>query len=71
MKREPASDEILLARMGEDDSALRALYGRYAAFVFAIATRIVPSDVAEDVVQDVFLTLWRKSETFDATRGSF
>lgn len=65
-------DEELVARLGSgDENALRALHQRYAALVFTVAARIVDTTTAEDVVQDVFVTLWRKHRTFDPSRGSF
>jgi RNA polymerase sigma-70 factor (ECF subfamily) len=72
MPSDPPSDEALLARVGEgDEEALRALYARHAGLVFSIAARVAPAETAEDVVQEVFLTLWRKHETFDAGKGTF
>jgi RNA polymerase sigma-70 factor (ECF subfamily) len=66
------TDESLVARLGcGDEDALRALHQRYAALVFAIAARVVDAATAEEVVQDVFVTLWKKHETFDPARGSF
>jgi RNA polymerase sigma-70 factor (ECF subfamily) len=54
-----------------DQSALNALYDRYAGLVNGLALRILrdPSD-AEDVVQDVFVQAWRQADRFDPSRGS-
>ena len=66
-----ATDEDLMVRLSEgDQDALRALYTRHAAFVFTVASRVLPPHAAEDVVQEVFLALWRKNDSFDASRGS-
>jgi len=54
---------------GSED-ALRELYARYAPLVFGIATRSLERAAAEEVVQDVFLSLWRGAERFDAELGS-
>ena len=54
-----------------DEAALRVLYTRHAALVFTVASRIVGASAAEEVVQDVFLTVWEKHDTFDPSRGSF
>ncbi len=68
----PPTDEDLVTRVGAgDEDALRALYTRHVGLVFSVATRVVGADAAEDVVQDVFLALWKKAESFDATRGAF
>jgi RNA polymerase sigma-70 factor (ECF subfamily) len=66
------TDEALVARLGSgDEDALRALHFRYAALVFAVAARFLDAATAEEVVQDVFITLWKKHQTFDPARGSF
>src|SRR5579859_2281588 len=68
---EEAADAELVARLGgRDESALRALHRRYASLLFTVAARLVEPATAEEVVQDVFMTLWRKHETFDPARGS-
>jgi RNA polymerase sigma-70 factor (ECF subfamily) len=71
----PASDdtdEQLVRRLGAgDENALRVLHRRYAALVFTVCVRHLDMAAAEDVVQSVFLTLWRKHHTFDPARGSF
>ena len=67
-----ATDEALVARLGVgDQDALRVLHQRYAALVFTVAARFVDAATAEEIVQDVFVTLWKKHETFDAARGAF
>ena len=68
-----ASDGMLVRRVAEgDDAALEALYDRYGRPAFALARRITGETVfAEDVVQEVFLALWRDPEKYDPTRGGF
>ena len=67
----PDADEALVARLrAGDEEALRALHRRHAALVFTVAARFVDSSTAEEIVQDVFVTLWKKHETFDPERGS-
>jgi RNA polymerase sigma-70 factor (ECF subfamily) len=53
-----------------DDAALRALYARHAPAVFAFAARSLDRSAAEEIVQDVFLALWRSAERFDPERGT-
>lgn len=53
-----------------DPSALDELYERYGRLAFALAYRIVHSpETAEDVVQDAFLTVWRRADRFQPERG--
>jgi len=68
-----ASDGMLVRRVAEgDDTALEALYDRYGRPAFALARRITGEQVfAEDVVQEVFLALWRDPEKYDPARGGF
>lgn len=47
------------------------LYDRYSPVVYAVALRVLAdTGAAEDVLQEVFLQLWRKPGGFDAGRGS-
>ncbi len=66
-------DELLVGRLrARDLEAFEALYDRYADLVFSVALRVVGDrHAAEDVMQDVYLQLWRRPEQFDATRGTF
>ena len=67
------ADEVLVWRLhARDLEAFEALYDRYADLVFSVALRVVGDrHVAEDVMQDVYLQLWRRPDQFDAARGTF
>jgi RNA polymerase sigma factor (sigma-70 family) len=55
-----------------DGGALEALYGRYGRPCYGLARRILANEqLAQDVVQEVFLALWRDASRFDAARGGF
>lgn len=66
-------DPALVALVVDGDgSALEALYGRYGRPAYALARRILNDDqLAQDVVQEVFLTVWRDATRYDASRGGF
>jgi RNA polymerase sigma factor (sigma-70 family) len=64
-------DAALLARVGDgDEAAIEALYQRYGGACFALARRILDDpQLAEDVVQQVFLAMWQGSG-YDPRRGA-
>jgi RNA polymerase sigma-70 factor (ECF subfamily) len=66
------SDEALLTRISRGESdALGVLYDRYARVATAIAFRVLGEHgAAEDVVQEAFLAVWRRVDSFDPSRGS-
>jgi len=68
----PLSDEGLMAGLqAKDPEALDALFGRYSRLVFAIALRILNDrSEAEDVVQEVFFSLYQKSALYDPDKGT-
>ena len=67
-----AADLELLRRVAAGDrGAVDDLYQRFRRPAFALARRVLADDVlAEDVLQDVFVTIWRDPGAFDGARGS-
>ena len=68
----PETDRALIARIeARDADALAALYDRHAPRLLGLAQRILGAGgEAEEVVQEVFLYVWRAASTFDPERGS-
>ena len=66
------SDSSLMRRLVEgSQDALEGLYDRHAQAVFATALRVSRDrGIAEEVVQETFLTLWNRAERFDPSRGA-
>lgn len=66
-----AEDSTLLLRVGDgDEAALELLYQRYGGACFALARRILDdAQLAEDVVQQVFLAMWQGTG-YDPKRGA-
>lgn len=53
-----------------DKSALEYLYDNYSGAIYGVIHRIVrKEEIAEEVLQDVFLKLWDKFASYDATKG--
>jgi len=65
-------DRDLLERIADgDESAFRGLFRRYAPTANSLALRVVrQAFLAEEIVQEVFLAVWRDPDKYDAKRGS-
>src|SRR5215218_7757943 len=65
--------ELLKAVAARDEAAetaLARLYDRYRVILFSVLVRILNNrEEAEDVLQEVFLQVWRRAADFDANRG--
>src|SRR6476646_8744414 len=66
-------DATLVHRLLQRDvSAFEELYDRHSRIVYALVLRILQqASTAEEVVQDIFLQLWRNAAAYDAERGPF
>jgi RNA polymerase sigma-70 factor (ECF subfamily) len=57
--------------VGRDETALAALYDRYAGMLSSVLNRILRDrQAAEEILQDIFYQLWRTAPDFDPARGS-
>ncbi len=71
MLNEKMPDEVMLVSMlvNGQEEALEIIYNRYYNRVYLIALQFLKSpELAEEIVQDVFLKLWEKRETIDSDR---
>lgn len=66
------TDQSLIGRLtARDSDALDELYARYARSIYSLSYRILSDgSAAEDVLQEVFLKLWRQPDSFDPSRGT-
>jgi len=66
------TDSMLISRIrAGDEDALAALHDRYSQVVYSVALRVLGETTqAEDILQEIFLQLWRNPQTFDSNRGS-
>jgi len=66
------SDEELVRQLGAGrHESLGRLYRRYAPLIFNMAGRSLDRGAAEEIVQDVFLAVWRNATAFAPGRGAF
>lgn len=74
MTTEPTrTPEDLVAAMAAGDSgrALNEFYARYGSMVLALLIRMLGSQAeAEEILQEVFVELWKRAPQYDRTRGS-
>jgi RNA polymerase sigma-70 factor, ECF subfamily len=65
-------DGELIAKVAQGDrSAFGALYDRYSTPLYSLAIRMLGNEAeAQDLLQEVFLSIWNKAPTFRAERGS-
>src|SRR6202453_5266646 len=61
---------LVLVQRG-DEFAMSTLFDRYSKVVYSVALRVLRDPAsAEDVLQEVFMQIWRNPDSFVATRGS-
>jgi RNA polymerase sigma-70 factor (ECF subfamily) len=69
---DPADVQIIQRVVAGDQQALGELYDRWSKPAFSLARRVCADEgLAEDVVQEVFITFWREPARFDPARGAF
>ena len=69
----PMQDDVsllLLVQRG-DEAAMASLFDRYSKVVYSVSLRVLRDPAAaEDVLQEIFLQIWRNPDSFVATRGT-
>ena len=70
-KPQPTDEELISAICKGEEFAIEVLYERYHRYAYALAYRILRDPVAsEDIVQDAFLSIWRKASSYQVQNGS-
>jgi RNA polymerase sigma-70 factor, ECF subfamily len=71
VKPEPTDEQLISAICKGEESAVEVLYERYHRYAYTLAYRILRDPIAsEDIVQDAFLSIWRKASSYQAQNGS-
>jgi len=62
--------ELVAQLKAQDEHAFSYLYDNYSGALFNIITQIIPDrEIASDVLQEVFVNIWRKMNTYDPVKG--
>ncbi len=58
---------LMTSLVAKDEDALKELYDRYSAPLYGVIIRIIRDDVlAEEVLQDCFISYWKKADSYDS-----
>ncbi len=70
-KGEATDLELVSAIRSGSEQAMAAVYDKYSGIVYSVALRVLgDTGAAEDVLQEVFMQLWRNPGLFDSSRGN-
>jgi RNA polymerase sigma factor (sigma-70 family) len=65
-----SEQELTAALKAKDDQAFSYLYDHYSGSLYSIILQIVKSpEIANDILQEVFVSIWRKIESYDPIKG--
>jgi RNA polymerase sigma-70 factor, ECF subfamily len=66
-----ATNELVIGLQNKSEEAFSLLYDDYSAVLFGIAFKIVKNKtVAEEILQDVFVKIWKHIDLYDITKGT-
>jgi RNA polymerase sigma factor (sigma-70 family) len=62
--------ELIISLKSKDEQSFSYLYDNYSGALYSIVSQIIPDrELASDVLQEVFVNIWRKIESYDASKG--
>jgi len=65
-------DELILQLKKQNEVAFSQIYDMYSENIFGIINNIVKDvEIAEEVLQDVFIKVWNKSDSYSSDKGRF
>nr|WP_321237095.1 RNA polymerase sigma factor [uncultured Psychroserpens sp.] len=63
---------LILKLQSKDETALGLIYDKYSAALYGVIIRICKDeDIAKNLLQDTFMTIWEKSQNYDFDKGRF
>lgn len=63
-------EELVSLLKRKDAGAYSLLYDNYSAALFGVISKVVSAEeIAEDILQDVFVKIWKNIENYDASKG--
>mgnify|MGYP000262077561 CR=1 FL=1 len=67
------NDNFLIQQLKDkDERALSLLYDKYAGAIYSVIIKMVRDEgKAQNLLQDTFMTVWDKAESYDASKGRF
>ncbi|MFT6320949.1 MAG: RNA polymerase sigma-70 factor (ECF subfamily) [Granulosicoccus sp.] len=66
-----AKSQIVEMLHRNDKQVIAVIYDQYAPALYGVVVRIVQSEeIAQDVMQDAFVKIWKKGTTYDSTKGT-
>jgi RNA polymerase sigma-70 factor (ECF subfamily) len=69
-KNNYTEEELVALLKRKDANAYSLLYDNYSAALFGVISRVVSAEeIAEDILQDVFIKIWKNIENYDASKG--
>jgi RNA polymerase sigma-70 factor (ECF subfamily) len=68
--KEISEEQLAASLLNKDKDAVGILYDKYSSFLYGIIVRIVHrEEIAEDVMQEAFLKIWKNIASFDPLKG--
>ena len=65
-----SENDLVAQLMQHDERSFGYLYDNYSGALFGVIHQIVPDrEIASDVLQEVFVNIWRKISSYDSTKG--
>ena len=65
-----SEQELVAALKAKDEQAFSYLYDHYSGSLYSIVLQIVKSpEIANDVLQEIFINIWRRIDTYDPIKG--